>query len=590
MKISYNHLINFLDQNPSIEEVSSKLFQLGHEHEIINNNIFDIEFTPNRGDCLSLYGLARDLNAFYDVNFKKPSLTQDLPKLNLKYSNKTLSYKTDISFLNIKIKNGNINKYEDYLNKYFIDLGVKKNNFFTDISNYLAYEIGQPTHCYDITKLNLKEGIVLENASENESNFTTLFNEEIEINSNDLVFKNNSEIINIAGVIGGKNTSCSVDTLNVLIECAYFKPESIIGRSQKYNVQSDAAYKFERGVDPSSHDFALSRFIEIVKDHAEIETISIFTDTNQEQKKLELDFDIKKINKILGFNIHENEYRQILHRLGFDVHTSIIIPSYRNDISHQNDLAEEVARVIGYDNISRKNLTLPEISQITEDKIHEDENKIKHFLINHGFNEVINNPFTSKYNKSSIAVDNPLDKNRKYLRYNLMDSLIENLQYNENRQNDSVKIFEISDVYYLCKENNEVLQNRKLAIIISGRVGLNHQDFSKKLDVNYLNEIFSDIDADIDGCIVNVDRNKINSKIKSPIYALEIPIEFICNKLESYPYKLEPISEFIQYKKISEFPSSTRDISFSTNDETDVNEIFNILNKVNHKLLSIIYI
>tara|TARA_B100000242_G_scaffold17275_1_gene10599 strand:+ start:38298 stop:40238 length:1941 start_codon:yes stop_codon:yes gene_type:complete len=589
MKISYKHLENYFDQTPSIDEISSKLFQLGHEHEILENRIFDIEFTPNRGDCLSLYGLCRDLKVFYNINFKKPSCIQELPALDLKFKNNTVNDKTNITFLNIKIKKKNVIKYKNYLENYFSELSVKKNNFFTDISNFVAYEIGQPTHCYDISNLNLEEDIILENARHNEGKFITLFNEEVDIHESDLVFKNNNEVINLAGIVGGKNTSCSTNTENVLVECAYFNPESIIGRSQKYNIQSDAAYKFERGVDPLSHDFALSRFIEIVRDHVEIENISIFTEKNQEQRNLKLEFNVKKINKILGINFFEDEYKRILTRLGFEVGNEILVPSFRNDIFHQNDLAEEVARVIGYNNISTQKLSISEFSKNIEEE-GSDENKIKHFLIKHGFNEVINNPFTNAHNKLSISIDNPLDQNRRNLRINLINSLIENLQYNEKRQNDSIKIFEISDVYYLCENTNKILQNKKLAIIVSGRVGLNYEDFSKKLDKKYLINIFNSLGINIDESIIQIDRNKLNSKIKLPIYALEVPVKDITKKMKSYKHKLEPVTEFVEYKQISDFPSSTRDISFSVADNTKIPEIFDLLNNANNELLKHSYI
>ena len=272
MKIAYKHLLQFLDENPSEIEVSEKLFQLGHENTI-QNGIFDIEFTPNRGDCLSLYGLARDLNVFYTNKNNLKIMEDSINPLNLNFKNDSVEDCPNISFLNIHIE-GEISPYKDYLNSFFEELEVKKNNFFTDISNYVAYEIGQPTHCYDFTKIG--DLINFKNLKI-EDKFHTLLDTEIELSGKNCVFISNEKVINLAGVMGDKSTSCSKETNNVLIECAYFRPESIIGKAIKYDINSDASYKFERGVDPELQEFTLRRFIQIVSDHAKISRLSIYS-------------------------------------------------------------------------------------------------------------------------------------------------------------------------------------------------------------------------------------------------------------------------------------------------------------------------
>ena len=152
MKIAYRHLVQHIEECPSIEHISNKLFQLGHEHEI-KDNILDMEFTPNRGDCLSLVGLARDLNIFYEFNNSLDLYEEEINDLKLDFINKSESDCPSISFLKIEIE-GPISQYKDYLSSYFSNLKIKKNNFFTDISNYVSYELGQPTHCFDHDKLN----------------------------------------------------------------------------------------------------------------------------------------------------------------------------------------------------------------------------------------------------------------------------------------------------------------------------------------------------------------------------------------------------------------------------------------------------
>ena len=426
MKIVYKHLLNHLVENPSLEDVSNKLFQLGHEHEV-EDSIFDIEFTPNRGDCLSVLGLARDLNVFYKTNLELSSYKDEVPILKLNFTNNAKESCPAISFLNIEIEN-EVKDYKDYLENYFLDLKLNKNNFFTDVSNYIAYEMGQPTHCYEINSLDTD--ITLTNDIK-EDHFKTLLGNEINIDESDLVFLSNNKVINLAGIVGSMDTSCSKNSKNVLVECAYFAPESIMGKSVKYNLQSDASHKFERGVDPRSQEKVLRRFIHIIKDHAKIKKLSIFSNVYQEFKELKLDINIDEINKILGIEESLENFKKSLSKLDFKFDNKIVIPSYRSDIRHQNDLAEEFARIIGYNNIPKKKINL----SLKPEAIDVSENNIRMFLIDNGFSEVINYPFSDISKKNSIKLDNPMDSNRGFLRTNIMDSLVSNVIYNEKRFN-----------------------------------------------------------------------------------------------------------------------------------------------------------
>ena len=216
MKIHFSHLKKFLHDNADIEKVSNILFQLGHENEI-NNNILDVEFTPNKGDCLSVFGLARDLNSKIDVNLDLEIYSQDIDKLDFEFSNDSNIFCPSISFLKIEIDQPTT-KYKPYLESYFQDLKNSKNNFFTDISNYLAYEIGQPTHCYEFNKV--KNGINL-TSTDNISPFKTLLGKSINLDKDEKVFKSNDEIINFAGIMGSESTKCSNSSTTALVECAF---------------------------------------------------------------------------------------------------------------------------------------------------------------------------------------------------------------------------------------------------------------------------------------------------------------------------------------------------------------------------------
>ena len=567
MKICERHLRKFILDDLDKETLSKKLVQLGHENEIIND-IIDIELTPNRGDCLSLLGIARDLNVFYKTNLNLPIYQNEIEHFNLQFKNEAETECPSINFLNISVKNLP-EKYISEVESYFIDLNLKKNNFFTDISNYVAYEMGQPTHCYDSEKIDGSITLSKENTNEN---FLTLLDQEISLKGSSLIFRDNKNIINLAGIIGGKKTSCGTQTKNVIVESAYFNPESIIGKSIKYNINSEAAHKFERGVDPLMQEKALRRFIYLVEQHVEIENLKLYKYSNADFKNNELDSNISNINKILGTDIKQEDYLEILVKLGFKIDGKIIVPSYRFDIRHQNDLAEEIARTIGYDKIKPIDFK-PIINTSTRDL---SEDKLKQFLKDNGFYEVINMPFAKKSDKNSITIDNPLDINKNSFRSDLSSSLISNLDFNEKRQKDSIKLFEISDIYSL---KDELMYEKKFSILVSGRQGHNYLEFTKKLDEDYLVSLFRKLDFDIKPFISSFDRQKIDSKIKNPIFLFEIRLDEFINQLNLNNVELKNKIKFKPYKEISEYPSTYRDISFAFSDTALIKKLENIIDK-----------
>lgn len=579
MKFLYKDLLNFLSEKPSKELLSEKLFQLGHEHEIAGD-IFDMELTPNRGDCLSLNGLARDLNIFFGKVQPYKIFEGDILPLDFNFKNLSTDACPKISFLEIEIE-GAIAAYKPYLENYFSLLGNNKVNFFTDVSNYISYELGQPTHCFDANTINNQ--LTFENKICKES-FKTLLDSDINLEGKNCIFAVDNKIISLAGVMGGKSTACSSQTRKALIECAYFKPEEIIGKSIKYNLVSDAAHKFERGVDIQAQEKVLRRFIAIVQDHVAIKNFKIqtFDDTEIEQSRIPID--LERVNKILGIDIEKEQYLMILNKLGFEINNNELnTPSYRHDISSQNDLAEEIARVLGYDSIKSKPLEI-------KNNLNENINhiyKVKNFLVQNGFSEVINFPFTTIKDKKSITIDNPLDSNKSHLRTSLKSSLLENLQYNERRQNDSIKLFEISDLY---SKADQINQERKLGLIISGRRGHNYADFSKKLDFNYLNQILNEGANQNIFTIEEISRADLKTKKKDKIFYTEVLIENIpADIYKDYKLNEEQIN-FIKYQPVSEFPSSVRDFSFSIVDFKKYNMVISLISNLDDDILKHAYI
>ena len=580
MKIPYRHLVQHIEESPSIEHISNKLFQLGHEHEI-DGDILDMEFTPNRGDCLSINGLLRDLAVFYKVDLNQEIFSEKINELQLDFENLSESICPKISFLKLEIDQIP-ETYKNSLDNYFTDLGLNKNNFFTDLSNYLSYETGQPTHCYDASTMS---GKLLFHEIEKNEEFETLLDKKITLTGKNSVFSLNDNIINLAGIVGGKSKSCSQNTKTVIVECAFFQPEAIIGKSVKYDIQSEASHKFERGVDPDCHDRVLRRFIKLVSEHANIKNMSIISFEYEDNPIHQIPVNVKKINQIIGINISEKEYLNHLSKLGFVVEEGLIkVPSFRSDIKTQNDLAEEVARVIGYDNIATSKISIPNNERTNNKAI---ENKLRFFLLDNGFYEVINSPFVSLPAEEAIKVDNPLDSNREYLRTNITNSLLENLLFNERRQKDSIKLFEISDVY---SSSNGIDKKRKLSIIASGRVGENYTDFSKKINKKYLVMLFQEILPNEVFDFKLVSRDLLDTKIKNEIVSLEVDINRFSNDILSYKEVSQPPEGFAQYSPISDLPSSIKDISYSIKDYSKTQELQDLLLNYQSDIIKNIYI
>jgi len=571
MKIIYQDLLNFLAEKPSKELLSEKLFQLGHEHEI-SGDIFDMELTPNRGDCLSLNGLARDLSIFFKKGEPKKIYESEIDTLEIDFKNIATDKCQKISFLEIEI-DANISDYKPYLEEYFQRLNHKKVNFFTDISNYLSYEVGQPTHCFDKEKIS---NTLIFDYLQTDNIFKTLHDKDIVLEGYNCIFQMDNQVISLAGIMGGKSTSCNAKTTKALIECAFFNPEAIIGKSTKYNLASDAAHKFERGVDINAQENTLRRFIHIVSEHTRIFKLNLKTFDYSKKQDLILNIDEQKINSILGTSLSRVDYVNYLSKLGFITDNKIKVPSYRTDIANQNDIAEEVARIIGFNNIPSK-----PINFLNKKNINKASNtlKLKSLLVNNGFSEVINYPFSSAESDYAIKIDNPLDVNKGYLRESLKSSLIENLIYNERRQKDSIKLFEISDIY---SNNIKINQVTKLGIIASGRQSYHYTNFAKKIDNKYLGNIFESNNIQ-NIQFEEISRIDINSKRTDKVFYFEIDISMI--SLDSHNYiNTKSNHTFINYEPISSMPSISRDISFAIEKPSSLNVLIDEINdfKIEH--------
>ena len=464
MKASYNWLKEFVDCKLSPDELGHVLTMAGLEVEAVEeaegDTVLDIGVTPNRPDCLSIRGIAREISAILDVPFKDvsaniakeegnaPDIEVQDPELCQRYASRIIR----------GLKPG---PSPSWLTKRLEACGIRSTSNIVDITNYILLETGQPLHAFDLKRLS-GEKIVVKRAGES-GKFTTLDDEERTLSRDMLMIWDGERPVAVAGVMGGQNTEVSESTTDILLESACFKAASVRRTSKALNLSTESSYRFERGVDIESVTLALDRAAQLI---AEIAGGSITGQTDVYPvpfKPRMIPVALKKINSIIGTDIDEAFIEKTLKSLAFQTERegdviSVIPPSFRNDIEREIDIAEEVVRLYGYDMIPS---TLPEM-QMSPSPEHRTQDLIREFkdsLTKSGYFEVINYSFLNpelldSLNLSAddprrhlIEIKNPLRKEESAMRTSLVPALLNNIATNLNRGEKMLRLFEISRVF-----------------------------------------------------------------------------------------------------------------------------------------------
>ena len=466
MKISKNWISEFLNIPKDIN-LENELTQLGLEVDTITKKkddyIIDIEFTPNRGDCLSILGTTRDLAAYKEKKIHLPSSSPyTLERKNIIFRNLLSDICPEYRFMllnNISLETQTPKFIKDRLLKSDIALI----NIIVDISNYVMIEIGQPTHAFDLDKITGKLSII---NSKKELTFLGINNKEYKVNKGTPIIVDDNDIVHaLPGVIGSKVSSVGLNTKNILLESAFFLPDTVRALSSKYRIQTDSSYRFERGVDSKIQEFALSRIHLILSKSISIERCKLhkISKKSPHTRVKSFRFDSSLFKRILGVHIPQSKIKSILCNLGFIFKSEkIVIPSYRHDISSNYDLVEEVSRMIGYNNFPESPLSTYAYSK---NKNYDYENR----LVTLGYKEVINFTFISKNystNKKQLLLENPISKDKSVMRESLIPGLLYNVNYNQNRQQKSIKLFESGKIYRINK--NKVCESKIITGVLFG--------------------------------------------------------------------------------------------------------------------------
>ena len=441
-----------LEKNKYGKKIGKKYF------EEKTSRLIDLSITPNRPDCLGVIGIARDLSATGFGKLKVDKNKSIKFKGNNKVSVKISKEKNQgcLAFGSCLIKNVKNIESPKWLKNKLISVGQKPISAIVDVTNYIMLDLNRPLHAYDADKIN--KGITVRN-SKNGEKFKALNNKEYKLKEGMCVISDNSGVLGLGGIIGGITTGTEFTTKNVLIESAYFTPRSIRKTSKLLNIDTDAKFRFERGVDPLSIEKGLIKAAQLIKEicggdinKIDIQKIGKFKDTY-------IIFDINSFYRTAGFKLSTKAMVKILNNLGFGVKVNkkilkLKVPSWRPDVTQEIDVIEELMRIYGYDKIKQIE-PIKDRKKPTLDKAQ----KLFHFLQRaiaaKGYREVITWSFTDsrvndqfKSNSKDIEIINPISSDLNVLRSSILSNLIFYLNKNLNRDFKDLLLFEIGPVFY----------------------------------------------------------------------------------------------------------------------------------------------
>ena len=597
-------------------EDSEGIAELGEDAEIggepikylqMDDGVIDFELTANRGDLLSILGMAYEAGAIYDKKVKDVDLKH---KESGEDINKT--FKTEVKTENCskllvkKVENVKIEESPIFIKNRLIASGIRPINNVVDISNYVMLELGQPLHFYDADKLGNK--LVVRMAEDGEK-LTTLDNVERTLTSEDIVIADATHGVGLAGVMGGLETEVEPDTKNIIIESAIFDSVKVRKTSKKI-VRSEASNRFEKGLDPERTTMAIERACKLLEEYAggTVVTGTVEYDkTNNKEKEIEITF--KNINDVLGTVIPNEEILNVFRKLGFSYKVNgetikVKVPTRRLDISIKEDLIEEVSRIYGVDNIEGR-LPIVPMRKGSYDKT---QREIRNKMIALGLKETLTYVLINDKEVNGYTLDkfeplkllDPITEDRNTLRYSIIPSLYKVYEYNKAREQKDISIFEIGKGFY--KKGEVYGEDTKLCVLMSGKysTGLNN---NKTVDFYVIKGIAEEV-LDYLGyagrysfmkqempkemhpgqsAMINVNGSNIGmigkihpSVTKDDVYVLEINLDELFTKKVGK----------MKYKEFSKFPSINKDIALVVDKKSVSKDIEKVIKSAGGSLLT----
>jgi phenylalanyl-tRNA synthetase beta chain len=455
----------------------------------LDNVVLELELTPNRSECLSILGVAREVSAIIRKPLGKPkiSFTEGIAKAS-DFTSVTIEAPDLCPRYAARLVRGvKIGPSPYWMCKRLQDMGLRSINNVVDITNYVLMELGHPLHAFDFNKLSEKR-IVVRRAKPGEQ-IVTLDEVSRELKPDMLVIADAHKPVAVAGVMGGSGSDVTYETEDILIESAYFNPVSISKTSKLLGMHTEASHRFERGTDIEGLITALNRTTQLIQELAGGEICAGIVDTYPApQQKAQARLRPHRANAILGINLKAEEMEEYLKSIEFQVsmdgdEMNVIVPTFRPDVYREIDLIEEIGRLYGYDNIP---ITMPVsgVQSASEADIMMNlRNRSKNALIACGLTEVVNYSFhgpnafdmiqleeNNKYRRS-LVIKNPISENQSVMRTTLIPVLLENVQHNIYRHVTDIQIFEMGRVFHPIKENQQPEEPEFVSGLMTGLVG-----------------------------------------------------------------------------------------------------------------------
>lgn len=592
--------------------------------EVEVDEVFEIGLTPNRADAMSHFGVARDLKA----GFKQRDILKELitpPVTNFNIVNRSLKIDVEVikselapRYCGITISNLIVQPSPDWLKNRLRSIGITPKNNVVDATNYVLHELGQPLHAFDAAKI--KGNKIVVKTLPKGTKFTTLDGVQRTLSDDDLMICDTEKPLCIAGVLGGQNSGVTESTSSIFLESAFFNPVSVRKTAKRHSINTDASFRFERGIDIDNVEYCLKRAALLIHEIAGGDITSDIVDIYPKKKDdyhVFLTFD--KINKLIGQEIPKDTIKSILASLDIKVKNvtesglGLSIPFYRVDVQREVDVIEEILRVFGYNNVEFKEKLNASIAPTSKFEDYKIQNIIGNFLASKGFNEILANSLTSPaYNKLSedikeeqtISMLNPLSTDLSVMRQSMLFSGLEAIAHNSNRQMHNLKIFEFGKTYHQYQTQRE--EKKHLSILVTGnRLEDTWTTPPKKADFFYLKAIVenllnrlglthlnsqpatSDILSEgISLLLANKAMVSIGVVKKSILKEFDIKEEVLYADFD-WDYILEAIvNSKIIYKEIPKYPEVTRDYALLVDEQVSFKQIYDIALQTERKFLT----
>jgi phenylalanyl-tRNA synthetase beta chain len=578
--------------------------------------VFEIDITPNRPDCLSHFGVARDIAAMYGVPYR-------FPMNKIKESGKSVRGAISITIEDLDhcpryvgrvLENTMIGTAPDWMRRRLEAVGVRSINAVVDVTNYVMLELGQPLHAFDYGFIRGKR-IIVRLARDGET-FVTLDGKERELRSHNLLICDGERPVAIGGVMGGLNSEIHENTKSVLIESAYFNPPSVRRTARQLGLATESSYRFERGVDPDGTAVAADRAAQLIQEITGATVLQGRVDVYPRKRRKHLvSFRPSQISRVLGIDIRSRELKNIFKRLGIEVDSVLNdgswrcrIPGFRPDLEREIDLVEEAARIYGYDTIPANEWAYIRFN--TETEVKDIDASLREWFIGAGFKEIIcismiPVAWTIHTALNPVSVLNPQNRDMAVLRTSLIPGMLQVVKYNQNHGNNGLRLYEIGHIFSTNAfpgSKNYVegyYEGKRVALVLSGINNI--EDWSTKNRKSDFFDIKGEVESlfgryNLDKVDYNIYHSTSNTLIEEGISVVYqgVPLG-VAGKvshevLQSFDiegdvyiaeFDVDPFSDALaqrrKYSEINKYPAAYRDLAFVLDDSIPYSKLEDLI-------------